>query len=146
MSSGLVRDLHGRDLALGERRDAAWRCAGRHSASPPIAQQPANPVYPRERDRHRGRRNQQRAGAGSCVPFQARCQLVNLNERATVMSNKMWGGRFSAGPDIMAEINVSIDVDRKLFRQDIAGSKAHAKCSPAGGSFHGRMPSRSFTV
>ena len=43
------------------------------------------------------------------------------------MSNKMWGGRFSAGPDaVMAEINASIDVDRKLFRQDIAASKAHA--------------------
>jgi argininosuccinate lyase len=43
------------------------------------------------------------------------------------MSNKMWGGRFSAQPDaIMAEINASIDVDRKLYRQDIAASKAHA--------------------
>ena len=49
-------------------------------------------------------------------------------KRATVMSNKMWGGRFSDKPaDIMAEINVSIDVDRKLFRQDIAASKAHAQ-------------------
>ena len=44
------------------------------------------------------------------------------------MSNKMWGGRFSDQPAaIMAEINVSIDVDRKLFRQDIAASKAHAQ-------------------
>src|SRR5713226_3465741 len=44
-----------------------------------------------------------------------------------VMSNKMWGGRFGAGPDaIMADINTSIDVDRKLFRQDIAASRAHA--------------------
>jgi argininosuccinate lyase len=44
-----------------------------------------------------------------------------------VVSNKMWGGRFSAGPDaIMAEINTSIDVDRKLFRQDILASRAHA--------------------
>jgi argininosuccinate lyase len=44
-----------------------------------------------------------------------------------VVSNKMWGGRFSAGPDaIMAEINTSIDVDRKLFRQDILASQAHA--------------------
>jgi argininosuccinate lyase len=44
------------------------------------------------------------------------------------MSNKMWGGRFSAQPDaVMAEINASIDVDRKLFRQDIAASKAHAQ-------------------
>jgi argininosuccinate lyase len=43
------------------------------------------------------------------------------------MSNKMWGGRFSAGPDaVMEEINASIDVDRHLFRQDIAASKAHA--------------------
>jgi argininosuccinate lyase len=43
------------------------------------------------------------------------------------MSNKMWGGRFSAGPDaVMAEINASIDFDRHLFRQDIAASKAHA--------------------
>ena len=43
------------------------------------------------------------------------------------MSNKMWGGRFGASPDaVMADINVSIDVDRKLYRQDVAASKAHA--------------------
>src|ERR1700704_839274 len=43
------------------------------------------------------------------------------------MSNKMWGGRFSEHPDaIMEEINVSIDFDRHLYRQDIAASKAHA--------------------
>src|SRR5246500_3156668 len=43
------------------------------------------------------------------------------------MSNKMWGGRFSERPDaIMEEINVSIDVDRHLYAQDIAASKAHA--------------------
>ncbi|MBZ0140459.1 MAG: argininosuccinate lyase [Pseudorhodoplanes sp.] len=43
------------------------------------------------------------------------------------MSNKMWGGRFASGPDaIMEEINASIDVDRHLYRQDIAASKAHA--------------------
>ncbi len=43
------------------------------------------------------------------------------------MTNKMWGGRFAQGPDaIMARINASIDFDRKLFAQDIAGSKAHA--------------------
>src|SRR3954463_13898287 len=43
------------------------------------------------------------------------------------MSNKMWGGRFSQAPSaIMAEINVSIDVDRHLYAQDIAASKAHA--------------------
>jgi argininosuccinate lyase len=42
------------------------------------------------------------------------------------MSNKMWGGRFTRRPDaIMQDINASIDVDRHLFRQDIAASKAH---------------------
>jgi len=42
------------------------------------------------------------------------------------MSNKMWGGRFAGAPsDIMEEINASIDFDRKLAAEDIAGSKAH---------------------
>src|SRR5918999_253332 len=50
------------------------------------------------------------------------------------MSNKMWGGRFEAGPDaIMEEINVSIDVDRHLYAQDIAASKAHAAMLAAEG-------------
>jgi len=44
------------------------------------------------------------------------------------MSNKMWGGRFETGPGaIMEAINVSIDFDRHLYRQDIAASKAHAQ-------------------
>jgi argininosuccinate lyase len=39
----------------------------------------------------------------------------------------MWGGRFATGPDaIMEEINVSIDFDKRLWRQDIRGSLAHA--------------------
>ena len=39
----------------------------------------------------------------------------------------MWGGRFSARPDqIMEAINASIDTDKRLAEQDIAGSKAHA--------------------
>jgi argininosuccinate lyase len=43
------------------------------------------------------------------------------------MTNKMWGGRFKEGPSaIMAEINASIDFDRRLYAQDIAASKAHA--------------------
>src|SRR4051812_36229697 len=50
------------------------------------------------------------------------------------MSNKMWGGRFSQSPDaIMEEINVSIDVDRHLYAQDIAASKAHAAVLAAQG-------------
>jgi len=39
----------------------------------------------------------------------------------------MWGGRFEGRPsDIMDAINASIDVDRRMAEQDIAGSKAHA--------------------
>ncbi len=40
----------------------------------------------------------------------------------------MWGGRFAVGPDVaMERINASIDVDRRLYAQDIAASKAHCK-------------------
>lgn len=43
-------------------------------------------------------------------------------------SNKMWGGRFADKPaDIMTQINASIGVDVRLWRQDIAGSKAHCE-------------------
>jgi argininosuccinate lyase len=50
------------------------------------------------------------------------------------MSSKMWGGRFTERPDaIMEEINVSIDVDRHLYAQDIAASKAHAAMLAAQG-------------
>ena len=40
--------------------------------------------------------------------------------------NQMWGGRFDAGPDrLMEEINASIGFDKRLYAQDIAGSRAH---------------------
>ena len=39
----------------------------------------------------------------------------------------MWGGRFARDPNsLLQDINVSIEVDQHLFRQDIAASKAHA--------------------
>ncbi|HEY0299714.1 MAG TPA: argininosuccinate lyase [Rhizomicrobium sp.] len=42
--------------------------------------------------------------------------------------NKMWGGRFEGGPaSIMEVITPSIDFDKRLAAQDIAGSKAHAR-------------------
>jgi argininosuccinate lyase len=50
------------------------------------------------------------------------------------MTNKMWGGRFASGPaSIMEEINASIDFDRRLWREDIAGSAAHCKMLVAQG-------------
>ena len=43
-------------------------------------------------------------------------------------ANDMWGGRFAGGPDkVMERINASIDVDKRLYVQDIAASKAHCK-------------------
>ena len=46
----------------------------------------------------------------------------------------MWGGRFSARPaDIMQAINVSIGVDRRLWAQDLAGSRAHCHMLAARG-------------
>ena len=42
--------------------------------------------------------------------------------------SKIWGGRFDAEPSsLMQEINQSISFDYKLYKQDIRGSKAHAK-------------------
>jgi argininosuccinate lyase len=50
------------------------------------------------------------------------------------MKNRMWGGRFAEGPAaIMEEINASIDFDRRLYRQDIRGSQAHARMLAAQG-------------
>ncbi|MEL0012958.1 MAG: argininosuccinate lyase [Alphaproteobacteria bacterium] len=43
-------------------------------------------------------------------------------------ANVQWGGRFATGPSqVMERINASIGFDRRLFAQDIAGSRAHAR-------------------
>jgi len=40
---------------------------------------------------------------------------------------QMWGGRFAGKPaELMREINASIRFDKRLWREDIAASKAHA--------------------
>ncbi|MBK0399384.1 argininosuccinate lyase [Limibaculum sp. M0105] len=52
----------------------------------------------------------------------------------TDTSNKMWGGRFAAGPAaIMEEINASIGFDKRMAAEDIAGSRAHAAMLAAQG-------------
>ncbi len=46
---------------------------------------------------------------------------------APVPASLQWGGRFAQGPaSVMADINASIGFDRRLWRQDIDGSLAHA--------------------
>ncbi len=55
---------------------------------------------------------------------------ASSNDQATRASdaNRMWGGRFAAGPaEVMQRINASIDFDRRLYAQDIAASKAHCR-------------------
>jgi len=58
--------------------------------------------------------------------------LNDTPERGNALSNnppanQQWGGRFAAGPAaIMEDINASIGFDRKMWRQDIRGSLAHA--------------------
>lgn len=43
-------------------------------------------------------------------------------------ANSMWGGHYTQGPaEVMARINASIDVDKALYKQDIAGSQAHCR-------------------
>ena len=39
----------------------------------------------------------------------------------------MWGGRFAHGQDArFARVNASLDVDKRLYREDIEGSRVHA--------------------
>jgi argininosuccinate lyase len=55
-------------------------------------------------------------------------------DAAPMATNSMWGGRFAGGPAaIMAEINVSIGFDKRLWRQDITGSRAHCSMLAACG-------------
>ncbi|MDX1975668.1 MAG: argininosuccinate lyase [Rickettsiales bacterium] len=43
-------------------------------------------------------------------------------------ANQMWGGQFTLAPsELLSKINASISFDKRLYRQDIAGSIAHAK-------------------
>jgi argininosuccinate lyase len=49
-------------------------------------------------------------------------------------ANAMWGGRFAMAPDaVMTAINASIGFDRRLAREDVAGSRAHAAMLAAQG-------------
>ncbi len=49
-------------------------------------------------------------------------------------SEKLWGGRFDAPTDALVEaFTASIDFDKRLYREDIAGSVAHARMLGAQG-------------
>src|SRR5216683_1328351 len=49
-----------------------------------------------------------------------------VDTSASATANSLWRGRFAGGPaEIMRRINASIDFDKRLYAEDIAGSKAH---------------------
>ena len=63
---------------------------------------------------------------------------MNDDNQTENSANQAWGGRFASGPAaIMQEINASIGFDRKLWRQDIRGSLAHAAMLAAAGIISG---------
>ena len=56
---------------------------------------------------------------------------------------KMWGGRFSEGADALLEAYTeSVSYDRRLYRQDIAGSRAHVRMLAAQGVLSGEEADR----
>ena len=52
--------------------------------------------------------------------------MTGGKEPTASAANTHWGGRFTAGPaEIMRCINASIEFDKRLWAEDIAGSQAH---------------------
>ena len=51
---------------------------------------------------------------------------MRSNDKNNRDANTLWGGRFEGGTsDIMQRVNASIFFDRRLYRHDIKGSRAH---------------------
>ena len=52
--------------------------------------------------------------------------MTKKSRQPAAGASAIWGGRFDRGPaEVMAEINASIEVDKRMYGQDIAGSRAH---------------------
>lgn len=57
-----------------------------------------------------------------------------MTQPAAKTTNTMWGGRFAEAPAaLMIKINASIDVDQRMYLEDITASKAHARMLAATG-------------
>ena len=49
-------------------------------------------------------------------------------------TSRLWGGRFSGSPaEAFDALNASLPVDRRMWREDIRGSRAHARMLGAQG-------------
>ena len=54
--------------------------------------------------------------------------MAKTKQKKNRKANPMWGGQFAHAPsEMLAKINASIGFDKQLYRQDIAGSIAHAE-------------------
>jgi argininosuccinate lyase len=54
--------------------------------------------------------------------------MTKAPRKQSAKASAIWGGRFAAGPSaVMRKINASIDIDQRLYAQDITGSVAHCK-------------------
>jgi argininosuccinate lyase len=54
--------------------------------------------------------------------------MSDKKDTAKATTNTAWGGRFSEQTDAFVEaFTASVQFDQRLYRQDIAGSRAHAK-------------------
>ena len=53
---------------------------------------------------------------------------MKKTKKSSKQANLMWGGRFELIPsEIMSSINSSIKIDKRLYIEDIQGSKAHCQ-------------------
>ena len=51
-----------------------------------------------------------------------------MSQKTDNKDTKLWGGRFTEATDEFVEqFNASVSFDKRLFKQDILGSRAHAK-------------------
>jgi len=86
-----------------------------------------------DQNKHASLKGKQPDDQSSAMRHDGAANTENAGEGQT-----MWGGRFSGGPSaIMQEINASIGFDKRLYREDIAGSKAHAAMLAATGVITG---------
>lgn len=64
----------------------------------------------------------------SSDPQQAHPNQQHPGKESEGKENKLWGGRFSENTDAFVEaFTASVTFDQRMYREDIAGSRAHAK-------------------
>ena len=72
--------------------------------------------------------------SGDAAPASPSSTTASPTPRGSAPSKKLWGGRFEGGTDALVEAYTeSISFDRRLYREDIAGSIAHARMLAAQG-------------